>query len=102
MTPVQSLYKHTVTLNVIHDNPGIHSEPTSHGAVMPWNLLRTTTLRDGSVTDLPCPTPSPRWRLRRLRRRSGVVMQDSRGSSGLVVSVGIASTSPIARSTYVP
>ncbi len=102
MTLVKSLYKRPVTLHVIHDNPGIHYEPTSHVAVMPWNLLRTTTLRDGSVTDVHGPAPSPRWRLRRLRRRSGFVMQDSSGSSGLVVSVGIESTSPTARSTYVP
>src|SRR5215471_2788439 len=53
MPSVQSPEKQTVTPNLIHDNPGIHYEPTSHGAVMPCHLLRTTTLRDGSVTDVP-------------------------------------------------
>jgi hypothetical protein len=52
MTLMKSLYKQPVTPNLIHDNPGIHYEPTSHVAVMPWNLLITTTLRDGSVTDV--------------------------------------------------
>jgi hypothetical protein len=50
MTPVKSLEKQTITLNLIHDNSGIQYEPTSHVAVMPCNLLITTMLRDGSVT----------------------------------------------------
>jgi hypothetical protein len=60
----------------------------------------TTALRDGSVTDVHGPASPPRWRCRRLRRRSGFVMQDSTGSSDLAISVVMESTSPTEQSTY--
>jgi len=73
---------------------------TSHVAVLPCHLLITTALRDGSVTDVHGPASPPCWRCRRLRRRSGFVMQDSTGSSDLAISVVMESTSPTEQSTY--